>query len=146
MTWKPHATVAVVVPDGDAFLVVKEESEGAIVLNQPAGHIEERESVFEAACREALEETGYRVELTGFLGLYIFRSPHNSVTYHRYAFIGKAIEKVTDELDDGIIESQWLTESQLIENKGMLRSPLVLQCVQDYKAGREFPLDTIQEF
>lgn len=146
MVWKPHATVAVVVPDGDAFLMVKEESEGAIVLNQPAGHIEERESVFEAACREALEETGYRVELTGFLGFYVFRSPFNGVTYHRYAFIGKALERVSEALDDGIIEAQWLTESQLIEYREMLRSPLVLQCVQDYKSGRQFPLDTIREF
>lgn len=146
MVWKPHATVAVVVPDGDYFLVVKEESEGAIVLNQPAGHIEENESVFEAARREALEETGYRVELTGFLGLYIFRSPYNGATYHRYSFIGRALEKVSEELDDGIIEPQWLTESQLVENEGMLRSPLVLECVRDCKAGRRFPLDTIREF
>ena len=146
MVWKPHATVAVVVPHGDAFLVVKEHSEGAVVLNQPAGHIEENESVFEAACREALEETGYRVELTGFLGLYIFRSPRNGATYHRYAFIGEAVEKVSEELDEGIIEPHWLTEGQLVESEAMLRSPLVLECVRDYKSGRRLPLDTIREF
>jgi len=146
MTWKPNATVAVVVPDGYAFLMVEEESEGAVVFNQPAGHIEERESVFDAARREALEETGYRVALTGFLGVYIFRSPHNGRTYHRFAFIGRALERVSETLDDGIISAHWLTEEQLVAEEGKLRSPLVLECVRDFKAGRELPLDTIREF
>lgn len=146
MTWKPHATVAVVVPHGDAFLTVEEESEGAVVFNQPAGHIEEHESVFEAARREALEETGYRVELEAFLGVYIFRSPFNGQTYHRYAFVGRALEKVSDQLDEGIIQAHWLTLEALMAEEHKLRSPMVLECVRDCQIRRALPLDTIREF
>ena len=40
MTWKPHATVAVIVEDTEGrYLLVEERSQGRIVFNQPAGHI-----------------------------------------------------------------------------------------------------------
>ncbi|MFO7788277.1 MAG: NUDIX hydrolase [Halospina sp.] len=145
MQWKPNATVAVVVPDGDRFLMVEEHSEGAVVLNQPAGHIEEGESILAAARREALEETGHPVTLTAFLGIYVFRSPHNGLTYHRHAFIGEAGPRETDVLDDGIIAAHWLTPAELEARSDQLRSPLVATCISDYRNGRRFPLDLIRE-
>ncbi len=145
MTWKPNATVAVVVQHDDHFLMVEERSNGRVVLNQPAGHIERSESVFEAARREALEETGYDVELTGFLGLYILRSAANGLTYHRCCFIGEARRHVTDALDDDILAAHWLTWQDLMEQKDKLRSPLVLQCIEDFRNGRNLPLDVVRE-
>lgn len=145
MQWKPNATVAVVVPHGDRFLVVEEHSDGAVVINQPAGHIEQDESIFDAARREALEETGYPVSLTAFLGLYVFRSPHNGITYHRYAFIGEAGPRETHSLDDGIIAAHWLTTDELRAQQDQLRSPMVTTCINDYLNGRRFPLDLIRE-
>ena len=145
MQWKPNATVAVVVPCGDRFLMVEEHREGARVLNQPAGHIEEGESILEAARRETLEETGYPVTLTAFLGIYVFRSPHNGLTYHRYAFTGEAGARETEKLDDGIIAAHWLTPDELETRRDQLRSPLVANCIHDYLNGRHFPLDVIRE-
>lgn len=145
MSWKPNATVAVVVNEGERYLMVEEHSEGRVVLNQPAGHIEEDESIFDAARREALEETGYDVELTGFLGLYVFRSPINGLTYHRHCFIGRAERHVTNRLDEDIIAPHWLTYDELLKQQSKLRSPLVLECIEDFKAGRNLPLDVIRE-
>lgn len=144
MTWKPNATVAVVVPRADTFLIVEEESDGAIVFNQPAGHIEKGESILDAARREALEETGYRLALTGLLGIYIYHSPHNDTTYHRYTFVAEALEKVTDSLDEGIIGALWLTEEQLRQSD-KLRSPVVVRCIEDYRNHKLLPLETIRE-
>mgnify|MGYP000899023603 CR=1 FL=1 len=70
MSWEPHITVAVVVEREGRFLLVEEQSERSdMVLNQPAGHVEQGETLEQAAIREALEETGWDVALTAFLGL-----------------------------------------------------------------------------
>ncbi len=146
MTWKPHATVAVVVEDEQGrFLMVEESSRGQIVFNQPAGHVEKDERILDAASREALEETGWQVRPDYFLGLYTFTAPANGVTYYRFCFAATALSRVTDNLDDDIIAAHWLTLEELKDRKDKLRSPLVLQCIEDYRNGRRFPLDVIVE-
>ena len=47
-------------------------------------------------------------------------------------------------LDDGIIQAVWLTPDELAAS-GRARSPLVLQCIQDYLAGQALPLSVIYE-
>jgi 8-oxo-dGTP pyrophosphatase MutT (NUDIX family) len=143
--WTPHATVACIVEDNGRYLMVEENSAGAEVFNQPAGHIDESESVFDAAVRETLEETGWQVELTGLTGLYTYLAPQNGVCYHRYCFEAKAIKHVTEALDTDIIAAHWLTYEELIERKARLRSPLVLKCIDDYRSRAPLPLDYIYE-
>ncbi len=53
----PPITVATIVERAGKFLMVKENSQGLLVYNQPAGHVEVEESLFDAAIRETLEET-----------------------------------------------------------------------------------------
>jgi hypothetical protein len=43
MVWKPNVTVAAVVEHEGRFLLVEEKAEGTLVLNQPAGHLDEGE-------------------------------------------------------------------------------------------------------
>ncbi len=146
MTWKPHATVAVIVEDQqERYLLVEERSEGRIVFNQPAGHIEEGEPIVEAARREALEETGWQVEPHAFLGMYRYIAPANGVTYFRFCFAARAVQHVSDQLDDGIIAAHWLTVDEIRRLGERLRSPMVLDCIMDYRSGRRFPLDVIVE-
>jgi 8-oxo-dGTP pyrophosphatase MutT (NUDIX family) len=146
MTWTPHATVAVVVEDNQGrFLMVEETSQGRIVFNQPAGHVEENERIADAARREALEETGWQVRLDYFLGFYTYLAPANGVTYYRLCFAATALSKVTDQLDDDIIAAHWLDLDELKARESQFRSPLVLQCIEDYRNGRRFPLDVIVE-
>ncbi|MDF1763351.1 MAG: NUDIX hydrolase [Oleibacter sp.] len=143
--WTPHATVAIIVYQQDRFLMVEEMSDGRAVFNQPAGHIEQGETVVEAAVRETLEETGWRVMPTGLLGLYTYTAPANGVTYHRYCLIADAIEQIPNAtLDSGIIGPQWLTIEEL-RTSAKLRSPMVLTCAEDYLRNPHFPLDLIIE-
>ncbi|ASP39765.1 NUDIX hydrolase [Bacterioplanes sanyensis] len=143
--WTPHATVATLVEHQGRFLMVEEISAGEAVFNQPAGHVEANETLIEAACRETLEETGWRVRPTALLGLYTYTSPSNGVTYHRYCFIAEGIEAVAGaELDEGIIGPRWMDIDELRQCQ-RLRSPMVLTCVEDYLAGKRFPLDIIVE-
>lgn len=144
MTWTPHATVAVIVEDNEGrFLLVEEVSSGLVVFNQPAGHIEEDEAILDAVRRETLEETGWHVEPLHFLGLYTYKAPANGVTYYRFCYAARAVKKVSDQLDDGIIAAHWLTADEIAGLGKQLRSPLVLRCIEDYRNGRRFPLDVI---
>ena len=149
--WTPHATVATIVEKDSKFLLVEERrlinSQGdfGIVYNQPAGHVDEGETIMEAAIRETLEETRWEVELKHFIGIYVFVAPSNGLTYHRYCFAAEAIMHHPEcQLDDGILDAKWLSwdEIQQLDN---LRTPLVTRCIKDHIDGKHYPLDLIYE-
>lgn len=148
MRWTPHATVATIVEQNGRFLCIEEHSSslGKLVINQPAGHVEPGESFVAAAIRETQEETGWTVQPTALLGMYVYTAPSNNVTYHRYCFIANAISYDPDQpLDAGIEHALWLSIDELQARSEQLRSPMVLKCIKDYLAGRRFPLDFIVE-
>ena len=57
MVWKPNATVAAVIERNNTFLMVEELIDDLRVINQPAGHLDDNESLVEAVIREVREET-----------------------------------------------------------------------------------------
>lgn len=142
--WKPNATVAAIIQQGDKFLLVEEETERGPRYNQPAGHLEDGESLVEAVIRETLEETAYAFTPEALLGVYHWKHPHNDTTYLRFAFIGKAgVHYPMQELDDGIIQAVWMTIDEIREKQNLMRSPQVLTCFEDFLAGKRFPLELI---
>ncbi|GAB7564525.1 NUDIX hydrolase [Methylobacillus methanolivorans] len=144
MIWKPHTTVAAIVEQQGRFLLVEEETADGIRLNQPAGHVENGESLLEAAVREAREETAYRFTPQSLLGIYHWRHPLKDITYLRFAFIGQVDDHQADlALDDGIIRALWMTADEIRATKAQHRSPQVLTCVEHYLAGQHFPLNAI---
>ncbi len=145
MIWTPHATVATIVEHDQRFLLVEELSHGKRVFNQPAGHVDENESIFDAAVRETLEETGWQVQLTGLVGTYIYTAPENGVTYYRFCFAARAEKHVTDQLDKDILAAHWLTKEDIDQLEEQLRSPLVTKCIEDYMQRDALPLDWIYE-
>ena len=52
MVWTPHATVAAIVEGEGRFLFVEEIAHGERVFNQPAGHVDEDESLEEAVAEK----------------------------------------------------------------------------------------------
>lgn len=144
MTWAPHVTVATIVERNDRFLMVYENADGKLVYNQPAGHLDPDETLQAAALRETLEETGWTVELTGVVGVNLYTAPSNGITYCRTTFIAEAISQDTERaLDTGIIEAVWLSYEELVARKDQLRSPMTLQIIEEYRAGRRFPLEVV---
>ena len=147
MTWQPHVTVAVIVEREGTFLLVEEETIASHVdvYNQPAGHVEQGETLIEAAKREALEETGWDVEPTALLGIYTYTPEHTpETTYYRVCFIAKALHHYERPLDEGIIRAVWIGLEEL-EASQRARSPLVIQCIKEYQKGQSFPLSAIYE-
>jgi 8-oxo-dGTP pyrophosphatase MutT (NUDIX family) len=145
--WQPHVTVAVVAQREGRFLCVEEKAElGRVVFNQPAGHVEKGETLEQAAIRETLEETGWDVTLTAFLGLYIYTPSFNpDITYYRSCFLAEARHHHPDRaLDEGILRAVWLSRDELAAT-GRLRNPLVLRCLDDALSGQRFPLALVHE-
>ena len=144
MTRGIDVTVAAIVERDGKFLMVEERAGGNLVLNQPAGHLEQGESLLAAVTREALEETGHRFEPDHVVGFYLWRSEDADTTYRRIAFCGD-VEPSADvaALDDGIVAVHWLSRAQLIQRAHELRSPMVLRCVDDYLSGQRYPIDCL---
>ena len=145
--WKPHVVVAAVAEQDGRFLLVEEMTDAGILFNQPAGHLEEHESLLDAVRREMLEETAHFFEPEHLLGVYHWRHPTKDRTYLRFAFTGIITgHDPTAPLDEGILRAVWMTPEEIRESRMRHRSPFVDQCVADYLSGRRFPLDLINEF
>ena len=142
--WLPHVVVAAIVERDGKFLLVEEHTSEGLRLNQPAGHWERGETLLDVVRREALEETAHHVEPLALLGCYSTHYPKRDITYLRFAYVCEATGFEAERaLDDGIVRAVWLTADELAASPIPHRSQLVLRCVQDYQAGRRFPLDFV---
>ncbi|MBB3101654.1 NUDIX hydrolase [Azomonas macrocytogenes] len=144
MNWHAHVTVATVVESEGRFLLVEECEEGRLVLNQPAGHLEQGETLIEAAKRETLEETGWSVEIQGIVGIALYTAPANGITYYRTTFYGQAIaHDPARALDEGITQALWLAPDEIRHESARLRSHMVIGVIEQYLAGHRYPLSMI---
>jgi len=146
MPLNPEVTVAAVVVRDGRFLLVEERIGGRLVLNQPAGHLEDRETLVEAAIRETREETAWRFHPEALVGTYLWRNPVNGRGFLRFAFCGDVDDlRPQQPLDKGIVRALWLSADELQAQPARLRSPLVMRCIDDFLQGRRQPLDSVSE-
>lgn len=150
--WKPNATVAAIIEQDGKFLLVEEHTPDGLRLNNPAGHLDEGESPMLACARETLEETMHLFTPTQLLGVYLSRfqrpatplSVAQDITYLRFAFCGTlGVVQAGRSLDTGIVRTLWLTPDQIRASTARHRSPLVIQCMDDYLCGQRYPLSLI---
>jgi 8-oxo-dGTP pyrophosphatase MutT (NUDIX family) len=142
--WKPNATVAAIVERNGQFLLVEETTSRGNRFNQPAGHLEDRETITQAVIRETREETAYDFVPESLLGIYHWRHEHNETTYLRFAFIGHVTNHYPEQdLDEGIVRAVWMDIDEIREKQTLMRSDQVLTCFEDYLAGKHYPLETI---
>ncbi len=143
MNWKPHVTVAAIIERDSRFLMVEEICGGDAVINQPAGHLEDNETLLDAVIRETLEETAWDFTPTNITGIYQWQTPHTHKTYLRVCFSGYCNQHHGNlPLDEGIIRALWLTRTEI--ERLNCRSSMVLRCIDDYLSGQQYPLNLIQ--
>lgn len=147
MVWKPNVTVAAVIAHAGKFLLVEEETAQGTRFNQPAGHLEADETLLAAAVRETLEESAYHFTPSHLIGIYRWHAVESDTTYLRFAFTGDIAGHEADRaLDTGILQAVWLTPDEIRASKTRHRSPLVLRCMEDYLAGKRYPLDLLVHY
>ena len=144
MSRAPHITVAAVIEKDNKFLFVEEVSDGKQVINQPAGHIENGESIETAMIRETLEETGWSVKPEFLIAVYRWSHNKSGETFIRFTFSAKALSHDPALiLDQGIIRPLWLTQAELQKEQARWRSPMVMVAIEDYLAGKRYPLSLL---
>jgi 8-oxo-dGTP pyrophosphatase MutT (NUDIX family) len=146
--WKTSVTVAAIIERDGRYLLVEEHTPDGLMLNNPAGHLDPGESPIEGVIRETLEESGRRFTPEALVGVYLSRAqrsePPSDVTFLRLAFSGTVSEPLPGSaLDPEIVRTLWLTPEELRACRERHRSPLLMRCVDDHRAGRRYPLDLV---
>lgn len=143
--FKPNATVAAVVHHSGKFLLVEEIENNKHVYNQPAGHLEADENLLAAAKRELFEETGLTLEPDYLSGIYYFHRPELNLYFLRFCFVFELEHQLTSKpLDEEIVATHWLNLEQIRLKETQLRSPMVIECIEDYLNGQKIPLSALK--
>lgn len=143
---KIHITVAAIIEYNQKFILVTDKTSEGLKLNQPAGHVEADESILEATIREVKEETSLDFIPEHLIGVYYFQAnPEN--TYVRFCFSGSISDYTQipqpSAGDEDVVAVNWYLASEIKARINEHRSPIVLQCLNDYLAGKKFPLEAI---
>ena len=143
--FKPNTTVAAVIHHQGKFLFVEELDNNQVVFNQPAGHLEENESLTTAIKREVLEETGLHLEPDYLCGIYYFHRPDLQLYFLRFCFVIELEQWLTGQPQDSeIMATHWFTLEQIKPKGQQLRSSMVLECIEDYLAGNKISLSQLK--
>ena len=141
-----HAIVDVLIVREGKFLLVEEGKPGRKGLfNLPGGHVEAHETLFDAAIREAKEETGYSIELTGVVGIYQAIYPHVNVSGPVFS------AKITGGSPAPTPEHptlKWVTKDELyaLAKEGKLFTKYPPFAVTHYTTRGVFPLDIVASY
>lgn len=133
----------VIVKDGKFLLVRETKPSVAGQYNLPAGGIEEGETIFECAIREAKEETGLNIKPENLLGVYQ-RFKEDGWSIIVFVFLSTVVDGevcTTEEHPEVAFFSY--DEIHELKKKGLLRSSYILPAIDAYHKGEKFPLETV---
>ncbi|MBI3951412.1 MAG: NUDIX domain-containing protein [Acidobacteria bacterium] len=128
--------------DGKLLLVQEAAAEVYGKWNQPAGHLESGEDIFQCARREAKEESGYAVELTGLQAIYFYSTGQEPTL--NFCFRAEPRGEPGSPRPDEVLATRWFTKEELRQfPDDQLRHKLTKRRIQDWLAGRSSSLDVI---
>lgn len=116
------------------------------LLNFPMGKLDEGETIFEGAIREAKEETGFDVKLTSILSIqnYVSEIGGNliKITFNADIVSGK-IKFDTDE----IMNVKWISINELeqMSDKELRSYNSLMDIIKDARDSKQYPLSIIKD-
>lgn len=138
-----HVSVVVVGEHGILFVQEgKPENRGK--WNLPGGHVHYGEHLLAGAQREVLEETGIRVDIETFLGVYTGLGRDH---YLRFTFVAGTRGTPAPQ-DDSILQCRFFrgAEFHALAPESLVAPQTLELIMQDFESGRRLPLDGIREF
>lgn len=142
--YKPNVTIACILHHQGKFVMVEESIDGQVRYNQPAGHLEAKETITQACIREVKEETGLDITPDGLIGIYQFQA-REDLAFVRFTFFAELnSEQKLMPQDPQINAAHWHSLKEIQSLSGQLRSPLVLKTLKDYLNGKRYPLALLQ--
>lgn len=143
---QPFVVVGVILEKNGKFLLVQEGQVDVGTWNIPAGWLDLNEGIITGAKREAQEETGLDIELTGFLGVYASckRADDKIINPVRFIFAAKPLTDKLNYPKDEILDAKWLSHEEIKDMKDKLRSRTIIPQIEDYLAGKFYPMEIIK--
>jgi 8-oxo-dGTP diphosphatase len=136
-----------VVQDNNRILMVQ-EGQGVEkgLWNFPLGRLENNEKILNAATREVEEETGYKISVSGLLGIYNFISINNEQAIF-FCYVGQVTSGTLKYDNNEIINVKWLSFDDINElSDNELRThTLIRKVISDLKNKPILPIDIIND-
>jgi phosphatase NudJ len=135
-----------VLAQGDKFVLVQETPGSAKqgLYNLPAGTLELNEDIIGCIIREVREETGVSVKPDSFIGVYqlVMKEKDDNVLFCMFA--GKVADDAVFHSDEHeVIHVFSYDEIVSLDAAGKLRAPTIVQSIDEYRAGRVYPLSML---
>jgi 8-oxo-dGTP pyrophosphatase MutT (NUDIX family) len=145
---QPFVVVGCLIEKDGKFLLVQEGKVEKGKWNQPAGWLDLNEDIISGAKREAWEETGLDLEITGFLGIYSSFKILDGQTINsvKLVFAAKPLSDKLNYPQDEILDARWFTFEEIKQMRDKLRSQQIILVIEDYLKGKIYPMDVIKPF
>ena len=114
---RPHIGVGILLVRNQKLLLVKRKyNPDAGYWSIPGGHLDLGERVEDAAEREGLEETGFRVKVTNLAGIInkIMYDKNGKIEYH-YVLINYYVDQVEGNMDQAPIPDSDALEARFVK-------------------------------
>lgn len=131
--------------DGKLLMVQEAKKKWYGMWNFPSGHVEDNESIRDAAVREVFEETGCKVMLTGVLPIATLELGDVKAVVVR--FVANLIEENIKFNEDEILDVKWI---EIDEIKNMSEDKIrgydsCMDILKWYEEKRIYPIDVFDE-
>lgn len=118
----------------------------APVMNQPAGHVEQGETVTDAVVREVLEESGYRVRPVELVGVHQVIVVNEGRTTIAFLFRCELVDEIQHPITaTEIIETLWLTQEEIMARRSEHRSKTTTKRFEAYFSESRYPLEVLSQ-
>ncbi len=150
-----NISAAAVIVQNDKVLLIKELTDGKPGYNFPSGKAHLDELIEQTAKREAMEETGYSIELTDLVGIYYYRTKGNSndrkkdrITVRFNFWCRLSGEEQSQRPTKETVSLEWVDAARLREltTTDGFRNWVSRQLAEDVLGKQKFPLTAVKQF